>query len=597
MAYQNLPAQAYIDNGKIIHPVGNVAGIYRIRVKAGTNRPAGAAAEGVFTFQPVTYAGLQPDAQVQLYFDEGAGTVAQDSTVNNKNANFSGATWNANGLTLNGTTGHIHVPAAINTYSYSGAVIMTFTPTVNLPTTAHKRLFVVGDNLAGQNQMDCYLLSTGVMRLILMVNGVAQTIELGTRSFPAGIPVTLVYTWNYYFSRVVINGVQVARQRSKHPILTNAQFIIGAQLTDGGGNTNTLPATINQAAIFNRELSNDAITAWTNKKSTFTPQKQFDKLQPQKGQIILTAPGSGWEAQINAEPTVMKVGNEYRMYFTGGGTPYNTFGIGVATASNPLGPWTKYAGNPVVGGASRAGGTPVNECANCSFVVQKDGVYYMLTTSGSGFSPNSWNGYMYKSTDGLNWSFVVKHLEKTSFPDISGFGNYSVFPELFADGYYYGIVDTRRTSTGVWEPVLIRTQTWESQWEIVQWLPSLQVHATKMYGGPHVLRSADGSKFMQWYHYGGDATLTTTGNLPTRIAYAESTDLINWTILEAPVLGIQDKPSAWPDAQQAADADLFEDGGKTYLFFDYVDNTEPVKDQIRVLSFDGTKEQLANYNS
>lgn len=49
MAFQDLPPGTPIVNGKIVHQVGNVAGTYQIRVKAGNNRPAGAIASGSFT--------------------------------------------------------------------------------------------------------------------------------------------------------------------------------------------------------------------------------------------------------------------------------------------------------------------------------------------------------------------------------------------------------------------------------------------------------------------------------------------------------------------------------------------------------------------
>lgn len=55
-----------------------------------------------------------------------------------------------------------------------------------------------------------------------------------------------------------------------------------------------------------------------------------------------------WEFEgVNEGPCVIKHGDTYYMTYSGNGYTNPEYGIGLATAKSPMGPWTKYAGNPI----------------------------------------------------------------------------------------------------------------------------------------------------------------------------------------------------------------------------------------------------------
>ncbi len=56
-----------------------------------------------------------------------------------------------------------------------------------------------------------------------------------------------------------------------------------------------------------------------------------------------------WERnRCNEGPSVFKRDGRYYMTYSGNDTGYEFYGVGVSTASHPLGPWVKYADNPLM---------------------------------------------------------------------------------------------------------------------------------------------------------------------------------------------------------------------------------------------------------
>ncbi len=98
-----------------------------------------------------------------------------------------------------------------------------------------------------------------------------------------------------------------------------------------------------------------------------TPYMFFDRLVPEGLQInvvqlnpdlLTVAPDAevtkciersqDWEQDnVNEGSYVMKHGDTYYMTYSGNGYTNPGYGLGVATAKSPRGPWTKYEGNPV----------------------------------------------------------------------------------------------------------------------------------------------------------------------------------------------------------------------------------------------------------
>ncbi len=85
--------------------------------------------------------------------------------------------------------------------------------------------------------------------------------------------------------------------------------------------------------IWGAELENDLVTIRTEtmKRCLYTSQK--------------------WEevwGKINEGAFVIKHNNIYYMIYSGNGYESPYYGLGFATASSPLGPWTKYDKNPIL---------------------------------------------------------------------------------------------------------------------------------------------------------------------------------------------------------------------------------------------------------
>lgn len=62
----------------------------------------------------------------------------------------------------------------------------------------------------------------------------------------------------------------------------------------------------------------------------------------------------GWENTMNAKwpvtegPTVIRIDHRYYMFYSANDFRNIDYAVGYATASSPLGPWVKYAGNPIL---------------------------------------------------------------------------------------------------------------------------------------------------------------------------------------------------------------------------------------------------------
>lgn len=116
------------------------------------------------------------------------------------------------------------------------------------------------------------------------------------------------------------------------------------------------------------------------------------------GTVISAGNGQSWATNHNNDPSCVKVGSTYYLYFTG---QYPTTGdqIGVATASTPTGPWTMYASNPVL-----ARNYDAVE-ANCSepSVIYEDNTFKMWYTIIEGGPYYRKIGYA-TSSDGYSWT-------------------------------------------------------------------------------------------------------------------------------------------------------------------------------------------------
>lgn len=117
---------------------------------------------------------------------------------------------------------------------------------------------------------------------------------------------------------------------------------------------------------------------------------------------IVLAPGTGFEDDKVSDPTIVKIGSTYHMWYAGStGASVSGFSIGHATSSD-LSTWSKDPANPVFTG----GGEGVNEPSVIYEPNDSGREYKMLYTKGTGTNDDIGNediGYAY-SSDGTNWT-------------------------------------------------------------------------------------------------------------------------------------------------------------------------------------------------
>jgi xylan 1,4-beta-xylosidase len=80
-------------------------------------------------------------------------------------------------------------------------------------------------------------------------------------------------------------------------------------------------------------------------------QPMADPLTPVGEPTELIRPTEPWEmasGHVTEGPFVLKRGDTYYLMYSGSGADSPNYGIGYATAKSPTGPFTKYAGNPIV---------------------------------------------------------------------------------------------------------------------------------------------------------------------------------------------------------------------------------------------------------
>ena len=91
-------------------------------------------------------------------------------------------------------------------------------------------------------------------------------------------------------------------------------------------------------------------------------------------------PGSRgtWEGSVTESGDIVKVGDTYYWYYHASG---NTYQIGVATAKDPTGQWTKYEGNPII----KVGPEKYDRgYTACAAFYEEGGTYYLFYTSANG---------------------------------------------------------------------------------------------------------------------------------------------------------------------------------------------------------------------
>jgi len=90
---------------------------------------------------------------------------------------------------------------------------------------------------------------------------------------------------------------------------------------------------------------------------------------PQK----LLQPDQGWDNPCNEAPWMVKYNSTYYLIYSGNSANLSSYAEGFATSSGPVGPFTKYGGNPIVKATATVFG-PGSGCV----VVDHAGVYWHI---------------------------------------------------------------------------------------------------------------------------------------------------------------------------------------------------------------------------
>lgn len=260
----------------------------------------------------------------------------------------------------------------------------------------------------------------------------------------------------------------------------------------------------------------------------------------------------GVDSASAQEASVMVENGIFKMWYTHDTTTSPTTGtrhMNYATSVDGV-TWSQYGSNPVLGG----GGSGYSGFVVHSHVFKADGVYYCFFAD-----DNNGNLMRSTSTDGVTWTTPVQVIASNAVAWSSGWNNSYIWEEgnvwnMLIEGYSTEFQITRATSTD-------KGLTWT--FPTGAFLTTLR-YSSGMYGGPWMMtpiQKRDGVYHL-WYH-----ASTAVGGLPTDIYHATSKDLNTWTTDGSPVFS---RPSGSFD--QVADPSIVEWKGKTYLYYERVNN-------------------------
>eukprot|EP00440_Ansanella_granifera_P051860 gb/GFBE01056228.1/.p1 GENE.gb/GFBE01056228.1/~~gb/GFBE01056228.1/.p1 ORF type:complete len:360 (+),score=33.17 gb/GFBE01056228.1/:1-1080(+) len=167
---------------------------------------------------------------------------------------------------------------------------------------------------------------------------------------------------------------------------------------EGGSNVNEQSepelylyyASINLLRIFSGEEA-----VWGQKLASPT------KLADEKA-VLLAEPDQDWEfgrasmlmpRGINEGPWVTKMNSTYYLMYSGAGANSETYRVGYATSTSPLGPYTKYAHNPII---------QPNDPAEIGIFGPGHNAVWRDRSTG-----RHWAFYHQKRTDGVGWDRYI----------------------------------------------------------------------------------------------------------------------------------------------------------------------------------------------
>lgn len=299
---------------------------------------------------------------------------------------------------------------------------------------------------------------------------------------------------------------------------------------------------IARASARHRRRTLGSISGFTFRDSFFSPERTG-------GRQIILSPTNAWEGVELAEPNVWYVSPTWHMIYRGGANGR----VGYATASSPLGTWTRSGADPIIGGGF--GGIAGNVYQPS--IYREGGTLYVYFNSANDLRVSS-------GPDALN--LTLETADAFSLPQggFSTLGN----THVFKDGSTYHLIAEVSSDSGATWALVHATAT----------SPlgpfTYQATCTGFTGlvskdGPFVVR--EGGEWVMWFHG------SLSGNLPSFIYRATSTDLVNWTMLDTStsprLMNVLDV-----EVDQVGDIHLVSDATNIYGFWGGHDNGfSPVK--------------------
>lgn len=325
-------------------------------------------------------------------------------------------------------------------------------------------------------------------------------------------------------------------------------------------------------------------------KGTRTSVTLNQNLNPSAGTLIISAVPGAWDGEQVIEPSFFydSAAGNVKIYYTGSTTNGTANNIGLITTDTAFATLTRYGSTQVIGMGS--GGATSNRRAHSSWVGKLGNTYYALANNGYGGNNTGEdrNVYGYVSTDGLTWTSrgIVINKSTCFTSALVGFGNTGVVTDQYnkpvvIHGKYQALVEV--AGGPGWETYFAQADSLMGVWTLIQKIPTIQPVVAGMYGGPCCFY-VNGT-YYAFIHYG-----SVSGNLPTYLSYAKSTDGINWKVEEAPFKTILATP--FPNTDQIADPFLCEINGKVYMIAEYVQNAPTYMAQLRLWVYNGTFLQM-----
>jgi beta-xylosidase len=105
-------------------------------------------------------------------------------------------------------------------------------------------------------------------------------------------------------------------------------------------------------------------------------QRMRDPVTKQGDPVVVIYPSEEWEMRsgwVTEGPFMLKHNGTYYLMYSGSGADTPNYGIGYATSKSPMGPFTKYKGNPIV----HRGGNVIGPGHHC-VIEGPDGKLWML---------------------------------------------------------------------------------------------------------------------------------------------------------------------------------------------------------------------------